>query len=72
MPAGLLSDFYIYAFGVRASVAHLAIGGIGAWLVIRRRTAGDRLVLYRTPLMLPMAVFVLLAFASAGFSQYHY
>ena len=72
MPAGLLSDFYIYAFGVRASVAHLAIGGIGAWLVIRRRTAGDRLVLYRTPLMLPMAIFVLFAFASAGFSQYHY
>jgi lipopolysaccharide/colanic/teichoic acid biosynthesis glycosyltransferase len=72
MPSALLDGFYIYAFGVRASVAHLAIGAVGVWLVIRRRNGGDRIVLYRTPLMLPMAAFVLLAFVSAVLSAHHY
>lgn len=72
MPAGVLSDFYIYAFGIRASVAHLTIGAIGVWLVIRRKGAGDRIILYRTPLMLPMAAFFMLALVSAALSQHHY
>ena len=73
MPSGVLSDFYIYAFGVRASIAHLAIGAIGVWLVLRRKeTAGDRIVLYRTPLMLPMATFFAAALISAALSPYHY
>jgi lipopolysaccharide/colanic/teichoic acid biosynthesis glycosyltransferase len=72
MPSGLLDDFYIYAFGVRASVAHLAIGAIGVWLVARRKNNGDRIVLYRTPLMLPMAAFFAVALLSAALSQFHY
>ncbi len=72
MPAGLLSDFYIYAFGVRASIAHLAIGAIGVWLVIRRKAESDRIVLYRTPMMLPMATFTAVALVSAALSEYHY
>jgi hypothetical protein len=73
MPSGVLSDFYIYAFGVRASIAHLAIGAIGVWLVLRRKeTAGDRIVLYRTPLMLPMATFFAAGLISAALSPYHY
>jgi lipopolysaccharide/colanic/teichoic acid biosynthesis glycosyltransferase len=72
MPAGLLDDFYMYAFGVRVSVVHLAIGAIGAWLVVRRRHAGDRLVLYRTPLMVPMAATFGLALVSAALSAHHY
>jgi lipopolysaccharide/colanic/teichoic acid biosynthesis glycosyltransferase len=72
MPAGLFDDFYMYAFGVRVSVVHLAIGAIGAWLVVRRKHAGDRLVLYRTPLMLPMVATFGLALVSAAFSLHHY
>jgi lipopolysaccharide/colanic/teichoic acid biosynthesis glycosyltransferase len=72
MPAGLFDDFYIYAFGVRVSVVHLAIGAMGAWLVVRRKHAGDRLVLYRTPLMLPMAAAFGVALVSAALSPHHY
>ncbi|MGH7340058.1 MAG: sugar transferase, partial [Candidatus Rokuibacteriota bacterium] len=37
MPSGVLDSFYIYAFGVRMSVAHVAVAAVGAWLLVRRR-----------------------------------
>ena len=72
MPAGVLDSFYIYAFGVRMSVAHVAVAAVGAWLLVRRRHADDRIVVYRTPLLVPMLVFTALALLSAAFSAYHY
>jgi len=44
MPSGILDSFYIYAFGVRMSVAHVAVAAVGAWLLVRRRHADDRIV----------------------------
>jgi len=73
MPSGILDSFYIYAFGVRMSVAHVAVAAVGAWLLVRRRHADDRIiVVYRTPLLVPMLVFAGLALVSAAFSTYHY
>jgi hypothetical protein len=72
MPAGLLDSFYIYAFGVRMSVAHVAVAAVGAWLLVRRRHADDRIVIYRTPLLVPMLVFSTFALISAALSTYHY
>jgi lipopolysaccharide/colanic/teichoic acid biosynthesis glycosyltransferase len=72
MPSGILDSFYIYAFGVRMSVAHVAVAAVGAWLLVRRRHADDRIVVYRTPLLVPMLVFTVLALLSAAFSAYHY
>ena len=72
MPSGILDSFYIYAFGVRMSVAHVAVAAVGAWLLVRRRHADDRIVVYRTPLLVPMLVFTGLALLSAAFSSYHY
>jgi hypothetical protein len=40
--------------------------------VRRKESAGDRIVLYRTPLMLPMAAFLGFAVVSATLSAYHY
>jgi lipopolysaccharide/colanic/teichoic acid biosynthesis glycosyltransferase len=72
MPAEVLGAFYVYAFGVRVSVVHIAIAATGLWLIARKPTAEGRVTLYRTPLMLPMALFVLLGLLSAGFSPHHY
>jgi lipopolysaccharide/colanic/teichoic acid biosynthesis glycosyltransferase len=72
MPSGILDSFYLYAFGVRMSVAHLAVAAVGAWLLVRRRHADDRIVIYRTPLLVPMLVFSGFALLSAAFSSYHY
>jgi lipopolysaccharide/colanic/teichoic acid biosynthesis glycosyltransferase len=72
MPSGILDSFYIYAFGVRMSVAHVAVAAVGAWLLVRRRHADDRIVVYRTPLLLPMLVFTVLALLSAALSDWHY
>ena len=72
MPSGILDSFYIYAFGVRMSVAHVTVAAVGAWLLVRRRHADDRIVVYRTPLLVPMLVFTGLALLSAAFSSYHY
>jgi lipopolysaccharide/colanic/teichoic acid biosynthesis glycosyltransferase len=73
LPANMLSGVYLYAFGVRANVAHLAIAGVGLWLVLRRqRRAGNRITVYRTPLALPMAAFLVLSLISAVLSDHPY
>ncbi len=72
MPSQVLSGFYIYAFGVRASLVHIAIVAIGLWLIARKHTAEERITLYRTPLAIPMGVFIALGLVSAALSQHHY
>lgn len=72
IPSGLMSGFYIYAFGVRASAVHVAIATMGVWLIVRKRGSEERVTLYRTPLALPMAVFVILGLISAALSDHHY
>jgi hypothetical protein len=73
MPAELMSGFYVYAFGVRASVMHIVIAAIGLWLVVRKQQSnGGRVTVYRTPLALPMMTFVAVALISAAFSEHHY
>ena len=72
MPSEVLSGFYVYAFGVRASLVHIAITGMGLWLIVRKRTAEERVTLYRTPLAIPMGVFIGLGLMSAALSPHHY
>ncbi len=73
IPSNLMSGVYLYAFGVRANVAHLAIVAVGLWLVLRRQhSAGSRITVYRTPLAIPMAAFLAVAFVSALLSAHQY
>lgn len=72
IPSQILSGFYVYAFGVRASIVHIAIAGMGIWLIARKRTSEERVTLYRTPLAMPMVAFVLVGLVSAVLSDHHY
>ena len=72
MPSAVMNSFYVYAFGVRASILHIAIAGVGLWLVVRRQSAGNRITVYRTPLALPMATFLVISLLSAVLSEYPY
>ncbi len=72
MPAEVLGAFYVYAFGIRVSVVHIAIAAMGLWLIARKPTAEGRVTLYRTPLLVPMTLFVVLGLLSAIFSAHHY
>jgi lipopolysaccharide/colanic/teichoic acid biosynthesis glycosyltransferase len=72
MPSQVLSGFYVYAFGVRASLVHIAIAAMGLWLIARKRTSEERITLYRTPLAIPMGVFIALGLVSAALSVHHY
>jgi lipopolysaccharide/colanic/teichoic acid biosynthesis glycosyltransferase len=72
MPAEVLSGFYVYAFGIRASMVHLAIAAMGVWLIVRKPVSEQRITVYRTPLAVPMAVFVVCGLVSAALSAHQY
>ena len=72
MPSEVLSGFYVYAFGIRASAVHIAIAAMGIWLIARKPASEERVTLYRTPLAIPMGLFIVCGLVSAVFSPYHY
>ena len=64
LPQANLENLYIERLGVRVNPLHGLIAFGALWMVLRRAPS-DRLQIYRTPLNLPIAVFLLLALASA-------
>ncbi len=64
IPQSSLEGLYIQALGVRVNPLHGLIAFGALWMVLRHAPT-DRLQIYRTPLNLPIAVFLLLAMVSA-------
>jgi lipopolysaccharide/colanic/teichoic acid biosynthesis glycosyltransferase len=70
IPATAMEHLYITLFGMRVNPLHGAIGLASLWMVLRQ-VPSDRISLYRTPLNLPMAAFLIFALGSAAQSTAH-
>ena len=67
IPASFLSSFYFSLAGVRVNVVHGLIIVSGVYL-LSRRLPRNRISLYRSPVYLPMALFLLVSLGGAFFS----
>jgi lipopolysaccharide/colanic/teichoic acid biosynthesis glycosyltransferase len=70
IPATAMEHLYVTVGGLRVNPLHGAIAFAALWMVLRR-VPTDRISVYRTPLNLPIACFLLLALASAAQSVSH-
>lgn len=68
IPAGMMADLYIEMFGAKVNPLHGVIAFGALWMILRHAPR-DRISLYRTPLNLPIAAFLLLSLASAFLSD---
>lgn len=68
IPAGMMADLYIEMLGAKVNPLHGVIAFGALWMILRHAPR-DRISLYRTPLNLPIAAFLLLSLASAFLSD---
>ncbi len=68
IPSGMMADLYIQMFGAKVNPLHGVIAFGALWMILRHAPR-DRISLYRTPLNLPIAAFLLLSLASAFLSD---
>ncbi len=68
IPAAMMSDLYIQVSGAKVNPLHGVIAFGALWMILRHAPR-DRISLYRTPLNLPIAAFLLLSLASAFLSD---
>lgn len=68
IPAGMMADLYIEMLGAKVNPLHGVIAFGALWMILRHAPR-DRISLYRTPLNLPIATFLLLSLASAFLSD---
>lgn len=64
IPTTLIETFYVNVAGARVNPLHGLIAFAALWMVLRR-SPRDRISVYRTPLNLPIAAFLLLSLLSA-------
>jgi lipopolysaccharide/colanic/teichoic acid biosynthesis glycosyltransferase len=64
IPAGTMEKLYINFAGARVNPLHGVIAFGALWMILRRAPS-DRISIYRSPLNLPIACFLLLALVSA-------
>ncbi|HEY8517991.1 MAG TPA: sugar transferase [Candidatus Binatia bacterium] len=64
IPAGAMERLYINVGGARVNPLHGVIAFGALWMILRRAPS-DRISIYRSPLNLPIACFLLLALISA-------
>ena len=64
IPAGSIESLYINFAGARVNPLHGVIAFGALWMILRRAPS-DRISIYRSPLNLPIACFLLLALVSA-------
>jgi lipopolysaccharide/colanic/teichoic acid biosynthesis glycosyltransferase len=64
IPAGAMERLYINFAGARVNPLHGVIAFGALWMILRRAPS-DRISIYRSPLNLPIACFLLLALVSA-------
>lgn len=65
IPPGSIDQLYVEFAGVRVNPLHGLIAFAAGWMVLRR-SPSDRISVYRTPLNLPIASFLLLSLLSAA------
>jgi len=65
IPPGFFERMYVSVGGARLNPLHGLIAFAAAWMLMRRRPS-DRISLYRTPINLPMATFLIASLASAA------
>lgn len=68
IPAGMISNLYVEMLGAKVNPLHGVIAFGALWMILRHAPR-DRISLYRTPLNLPIAAFLLLSLASAFLSD---
>jgi len=64
IPSGAMERLYIDFAGARVNPLHGVIAFGALWMILRRAPS-DRISIYRSPLNLPIAIFLLLALVSA-------
>jgi lipopolysaccharide/colanic/teichoic acid biosynthesis glycosyltransferase len=67
IPGNAMEDFYVRFAGVKVNPLHGLIAFGALWMILRRAPA-DRISIYRTPLNLPIACFLLVSLLSATMS----
>ncbi|MBM4267270.1 MAG: sugar transferase [Deltaproteobacteria bacterium] len=68
IPASVMENLYIEMLGARVNPLHGVIAFGALWMILRHAPR-DKISLYRTPLNLPIAIFLLLSLASAFLSE---
>lgn len=68
IPSEMMANLYIEAGGAKVNPLHGVIAFGALWMILRHAPQ-DRISLYRTPLNLPIAMFLLLSLASAFLSD---
>ncbi len=68
IPSEMMANLYIEAAGAKVNPLHGVIAFGALWMILRHAPQ-DRISLYRTPLNLPIATFLLLSLASAFLSD---
>ncbi len=64
IPPGAIERLYVSVAGIKVNPLHGLIAFSALWMILRRAPS-DRISIYRTPLNLPIAAFLLLSLASA-------